>query len=395
MAPLAEVEGLAEKLRTLTRDGGSFEAAQIKLIGLDDIRQAAGPRWPRMRARVREVSENILSRHAGEGDIVVPAGDGFLVIFAEDIDTHERCKRMRDALLSFYLGEDALKTLQPAVQRRVVTTESLHALLRHHEPQPRAGTLPASIAAAPVFAISDKRIGLSLWGPMIDEPRGRRIGYDPDFVLDGVRREQMDVLELDLAVLDAALHSAMQARQAKRSLAVALTVHATTLQHRRARDAYVARLESYDSELRRRLVVMVAEIEKGTPFISIAEWSAALRTHLAHVWLDFHHTDHAIAGLRGAGALAAGFHLPGYATSGNPRAQRMLEHAAFWGRTLHSQGLRFFINGFHDIGFCAEAAPFGVDFASGDAVWPLRTDHTEPVHRPMHGAEDTPYIVQA
>ena len=48
-----ELQLMGQRLKVLSRDGGSIEAAQIKLIGLDEIREAAGARWPRMRERVR------------------------------------------------------------------------------------------------------------------------------------------------------------------------------------------------------------------------------------------------------------------------------------------------------------------------------------------------------
>lgn len=47
-----EFDQVGQRLRGMTRDGSSIEAAQVKLIGLDEIREAAGPRWPRMRERV-------------------------------------------------------------------------------------------------------------------------------------------------------------------------------------------------------------------------------------------------------------------------------------------------------------------------------------------------------
>ncbi len=80
MSSPADMMQIALRLRTLARDDGSIDAAQVRVIGLDEIRAAAGANWPRMRERVRAGSMDILSRHAAPEDVIFPAGDGFLVI---------------------------------------------------------------------------------------------------------------------------------------------------------------------------------------------------------------------------------------------------------------------------------------------------------------------------
>jgi hypothetical protein len=131
MLAASEFDQIAGRLRSMSRDGGSIEAAQVKVIGLDEIREAAGPRWPRMRERVRQGSLSILSQHTGPDDVIVPAGDGFLIVLAEGPagDTQRRCQQMSDALLSFYLGEDALKTLRPEVKNRSLNADGLTDLI--------------------------------------------------------------------------------------------------------------------------------------------------------------------------------------------------------------------------------------------------------------------------
>lgn len=375
MQPLAEVDHIAERLRDLARDGSSFEAAQVKLIGLDEIREAAGARWPQMRQRVRDGSLLILSRHAGPNDVVLPAGDGFLIIMAESDPerVQARCRAMREALFAFYLGEDALKSLKPEVQARTLNAAGLKHLIAARRPAPAPPSEEHhTLALAPAFVVHDKRVGVSICAPVIIERRLKRIGYDPDFLLDGRRQTPADYLDLDLALLDEAQTQLTAARETGRLTALGLSVHSSTLQHRKSREHYLAWLERIDTDLRRRLIFVIAEIEKGTPFISIAEWSAALRTQLGHVWLDFHFSDHAITGLNGAGALAAGFQLPGATATGTPRGERMIEQIAFWSRTLRSQGMRFFVSAVPDHAFAAEAARLGVDFAVSDALWPFQ-----------------------
>lgn len=135
----ADLLELASRLRAIARHDGTIDAAQVRLIGLDEIRDGAGSLWPHMRERVRIGSVAILSRHAQLDDIIVPAGDGFLVIFASGSTAaiDKRCEAMRDALLAFYLGEHGLAALRPEVSARSLTREDLSHLVastsRHGE----------------------------------------------------------------------------------------------------------------------------------------------------------------------------------------------------------------------------------------------------------------------
>jgi len=200
---------IALRLRTIARDDGSIDAAQVRVIGLDEIREAAGANWPRMRERVRSGSMDILSKHTGPEDVIIPAGDGFLVILAEGApgNNQERCKKMREALLSFYLGEDALSGLRAAVTPRSLTadgfadfiaagmqTEStdVHVLTR----APRD-----NIVTARIFSTLHKKVVAQWVCPTRDEHGGRRLAYNPDFILDGAHHSR-DFFSLDAAIFE-------------------------------------------------------------------------------------------------------------------------------------------------------------------------------------------------
>lgn len=383
----SDLDQVAGRLRDISRDGGSIEAAQVKVIGLDEIREAAGPRWPRMRERVRSGSLSILSQHTGPADVVIPAGDGFLVILADGPpgQTQRRCQEMRDALVAFYLGEEALQSLRAEVTGRSLSADGLTDLIASsmsgaaaaeaQQQQPQrvvAKSVGAEMALVRVYATHEKRVGAMLCAPMLGHGRARRIGYNPDFILDGRHAQSGDFLELDIALLDEALARVETARAAGQPCAVGLYVHATTMQIRKSREAYLSWLDDIHPDLRRHFFVVIAEIEKGTPLISISEWSASLRPYSSRVWLDFHYADHAIASISGAGAWAAGFHLPVFAAAQQgPRAQRMYDQLRFWSRSLRGQNMRVFVNGFVDQAFLAEAGRMGVDFATSDVLWPF------------------------
>lgn len=375
MLAIEELESIVGRLRALARSGGTLDAVQVKLIGLDDVRIAAGANWPRLRDRVRDGSMRMLQQRLNGDDIVLPAGDGFLVILAEGspAECEVRCENMRRALLEFYLGEDALASLQPELRPRTLTGEGLTDLLASTisiEPPPRK--LGREIAHVRLFMTKDQRIGARMAAPVSHQRGGLRMSYDPEFILDGRHHADPDFLDLDIRALDVALAAHATAREQGENSIYGVTIHASTMARRRVRDEYLAYWRRTPPQLKRSMFVTIAEIERGTPMLSLVEWTAALRPHVSRIGLNFHWSDHAIANLRATGAWAAGFHLPIYAGAQRPgRADRLLEQVRFWGRALHGQGVRLGVDGFHDPDFLAQSVALGVDIATSDVLWPF------------------------
>ncbi|HVY86984.1 MAG TPA: hypothetical protein VG943_17760 [Caulobacterales bacterium] len=375
MSAQTDIERIAEGLRNISRDGVA-EAVQIKVIGLDEVRAAAGDRWPRMRERVRSGSMNMLNRLAGPGDVVIPAGDGFLVILAESHtrDAQRRGEEMSRALHDFYLGEQELATLRPEAHAQRLDAEGLRRLVSASikaeagAPDARRRT---EIVAAPIYLPHDRKLSAQVIAPVVGAAGVKRIGYDADFIHTGQHQPGADFLELDILLLRSAISRLHAALDAGRLQAIGVHVHASTMQQRKSRDVYLHELSALDEEMHRLLFVIIGEIEKGAPLISIADWSSALRQHAARVWLDLHHTDHSLSNVAGAGAWAAGFQLPNLSGLDNPRAQRMVEHAGTWSRTLRAQGMRLFVHNFRTKDVLDAAARAGVDFAMGDGLWPF------------------------
>ena len=376
MSPVTDLMQLALQLRAISRDDGSIDAAQVRLIGLEEIRKAAGENWPRMRERVRDGSFQILSRFVTPEDVIVPAGDGFLVILAEGTagNNQERCRKMRDALLSFYLGEEALKTLKPEVSARTLSADGFADLIATSlaptaDISAQDMLLRDDITEARIFSTREHRVVGRWICPVRHEQIGRRLAYDAEYILDGLHRRQ-DFIDLDLAILDYARRRAGE--QDGSELAIGFTVHASTLQLRRRREVYFAALAAAPASFRSRAIVTIAEIERGTPLMSIAEWCCTLRALFGKVCLDLHYTDHAISSIGNTGAWAAGFHLPIYSgAQKGARSARTLEQIGFWSRALKSQGMRFSVNGFREPDFVEEAGAAGVEIATSDVLWPF------------------------
>jgi hypothetical protein len=376
MSPVTDLMQLALQLRAISRDDGSIDAAQVRLIGLDEIRKAAGDNWPRMREHVRDGSFKILSRFVTSEDVIVPAGDGFLVILAEGAAgiNQERCRKMRDALLSFYLGEEALKALKPEVNARTLSADGFADLIATSlapktDVSAQDMLLRDDITEARIFSTREHRVVGRWICPVRHEQVGRRLAYDSEYILDGLHRRQ-DFIDLDLAILDYAHRRAEE--QDGSELAIGFTVHASTLQLRKHRDLYFEALAAAPASFKSRAIVSIAELERGTPLMSIAEWCCTLRGIFGRVCLDLHYTDHAISSIGSTGAWAAGFHLPIYSgAQKGARSARTLEQIRFWARALKTQGMRFSVNGFREPDFVEEARAAGVEIATSDVLWPF------------------------
>ncbi|MFZ2031588.1 MAG: hypothetical protein WAU68_14845 [Vitreimonas sp.] len=382
----AEIERLATRVRASARDGGLIETAQVKLIGLDEVREAAGSRWPRMREYVRERSIKIIAGRIGPEDAVVACGDGFLVVFADAAAEHtkRRCAEIHDALIAFYLGEDALSPLRAEIRQERASAAELAGLV--------STTIPGK---RPLPDRNDLMLGRfwPLWSPhrhavaayqcaplieLADAPA--RMGYAAEF-LDKAAHRDTDYLDLDLCLLE----QACAASERPQTAPIGVSVHSTTMQSRRSRKQYLEHVGANASPAQGRMFITIAEVAPGTPLISLSEWSHALKNTFGRVALDLHHSDRALSAIASAGVWAAGYHLPfaQNGPSGSLRGALNQIHSSC--QVLRRQGLLPMVHGFTTQSFFDLASFSDLWFASGEALWPSLRDvgaTATPVRRP-------------
>ncbi len=364
----AELERLASRVRAAARDDGLIETAQVKLVGLDEVRAAAGSRWPRMREHVREGSLKIIVRRIGAEDGVIPCGDGFLVVFAHASpeQTQARCAEIREALLAFYLGEEALSPLRANVARETVSASHLAGIVSQ-EPSAQAPLRRNELRLGrfwPIWSMRRMSIAAFMCAPGAAADAGLRQCYEPGF-LDSGRHGKDDYLDLDLCLLEQACAAAEMG-----AAPIGFSVHASTMQARKSRSIFLDHLAANASPAYQRMFACIAEIQPGTPLISLTEWTRLLKTHLPRVMLDMHHSDRAIGALAATGAWAAGYHLAGRRLGSNAEVRAALNELDGWCRSLRRQGLMPLVNGFQDEALLDLAGYSDLAFASGEKLWP-------------------------
>ncbi|QGZ93414.1 hypothetical protein [Terricaulis silvestris] len=370
MMEAAEIDRLAARVRTAARDGGLIETAQVKLVGLDEVRRAAGERWPRMRAFVREGSLKIIASHVGPQDAVVSCGDGFLVVFADaaNAQSEQCCAEIRDALIRFYLGEDALKALSADVEREAVTAAHLAGIVK--EP-PRAERAASGMEIGrfwPVWSSRQGGVSAFFCAPAFDvEDASPRMGYNRDFAQKATHRNA-DFLDLDLCLFEQAVRAAERIEGG----IVGVSVHATTLQSRKARTIYLDHAAANASSARQRMYIGVAEVEPGTPLISLTEWISGLKPTFERVALELHPSDRALSAIASTGAWAAGYQVPSMRDASGAQMRAALGSIHSWCQTLRRQRIQPFMHGFIEPVFFDLANMSDIAFATGPGLWPAQ-----------------------
>jgi hypothetical protein len=368
MHEAAEIDRLTARVRAAARDGGLIETAQVKLVGLDEVRQAAGERWPRMRALVREGSLKIIASHVGPQDAVVPCGDGFLVVFADGANAQsaERCAEIRDALVRFYLGEDALKALRADVQQEAVTAAHLAGIVKDPPRPERTASVMEIGRFWPVWSSRQGGVSAFFCAPAFDaQDANPRMGYDPDFAQKAAHRKA-DFLDLDLCLFEQAVRAAERIEGG----IIGVSVHATTLQSRKTRTAYLDHVAANASSARQRMYIGIAEVEPGTPLMSLTEWVSGLRHTIDRVALELHPTDRALSAIASTGAWAAGYQVPSMHNASGAQMRAELASIHSWCQTFRRQRIQPFMHGFLEPVFFDLANMSDIAFATGPGLWP-------------------------
>jgi hypothetical protein len=360
---------VVQRLRVVAQADRCFDAAQMQLINLPEIIRNAGPNWPLLKDKIRAGSMGFLKGCLADEDIVIPAGDGFLIMFADGdpADLRRRAEELRVLLLQFYLGDSVLRTLGIAVECKRIASSEIGALLPQPA-KPHAVPTTHSYAFAPVWSPRAKLVASYFCIPVHHECDGPRYGYDRGYAEEG-HNALRDYCEVDInmvGVIEVAL--ARYAEGAVRP-ALGLSVHATTMQHRNARMAYLDRLAKVASELTKHLFVRIAEIEPGTPTITLADWAGMLRARLRHVLLELHHTEPAPPNLSEIGAWGAGYQAPPSAGRDGVDVLPSIQQIRKWGRALSQQ--RFLLGNLRQPSLIGLAEQAGATFITSDRFWPF------------------------
>ena len=367
------IQQLAVRLREAVHETRHIETAQIQIIGLEAVKQRAGALWPELSARVRETSADFIDQRIGEHDFVIPAGDGFVVVYAEPDGAFEKCLALQGELNAFYLGDEATKDLSANVMHVPLDAHGLIEALSlpavAHDLDAAGSLAETPLAILPVWNAPKQAIT----GYWITPEQGlravARFGYDPSWTETGWHREDKDFLELDLRILARARSEAAACLHGGRRCIIGYSVHSTTMVNRARRRVFLTALAETPAEIRSLLLGRVAEVQSGTPMAAIAEWAHQLRAVSPRMAIQIHHGQRDVTGMQELGISSVACVLP--ATPPSPAEAEALQRCiVVWSRDLKKQGLKMRLDNLEDPRLLGLALDAHVDFCTSPRLWP-------------------------
>jgi hypothetical protein len=367
------IQQLAVRLREAVHETRRIETAQIQIVGLEMVKLRAGALWPELSARVRETSADFINQRIGQHDFMIPAGDGFVVVYAEPDGAADRCRTLQDELNTFYLGDEATKDLSASVTHQTLDAdgliERLSAAVITHDLGGAASVAETPLAILPVWNAPKQAIT----GYWITPEQGKRAlsryGYDPAWAETGWHREDKDFLELDLRILARARSEAAACLQGGRRCIVGYSAHSTTMVNRARRRAYLQALAETPAEIRPLLLGRVAEVQPGTPMATIAEWAHQLRAVSPRMAIEIHHSQRDVTGMEELGISSVACVLP--ATPPSAAETAALQRSILvWSRDLKKQNLKLRLDNLEDPRLLGLALDAHVEFCSSPRLWP-------------------------
>jgi hypothetical protein len=95
--------------RSAPSDAESVAGAHFSLVGLGELREQLGERWPKLSARVHELAETVIRRHLTRGDVFDAHGeDGYVVLFTQLTEAQAvfKCRVIAKEIAAKLLGAD-------------------------------------------------------------------------------------------------------------------------------------------------------------------------------------------------------------------------------------------------------------------------------------------------
>jgi hypothetical protein len=363
-----------------------LEASQIGVLGLDDVKQAAGPLWSSIGERIREGSLERVKRLLAPGDVVLPAGDGYLVIYASQPgrDLAEENKRIQQELNAFYLGEEATKSVRAEARLQKLDAAQLAHLAKPAPVSAPSARPAATLAPEPAAQISAPFVCLPGWSmlnqalviywmmPTSGTPDRPFVGYSEDWCEDPGRCDQ-DYFDLDCAMLRAAQAGAEACLQRGQRCLVGTSVHASTLLTTKRRAHYLTEAHKTPPAIRPYLIARVSEIPPGTPLTRIGEWVNQIKPIASRVVLQVHESDRGLATMDETGALGVSVTLAQKQASqaGRRYYERQIAH---WTAMLQHRRILLQLNNVNEPQLLKAALTHGVDALTSFTLWPPVTN---------------------
>ena len=381
-------QDIKAKLKAVLAGREQVDFGQFRLLNLAQVRSAAGADWPRIKTRVFTAGQQLIETSLGPDDVVLPCGDGFLVILANpDADQTARLEAIGEKLRNFFLGEPQTEPLAVQTARGRASATEIEQLAEPEPAPDRAATgdeaAPERLALRPVppAKTSADEDGDCLpffrpiWNADTQSISGNgartriRVGGR---MLDGRRAVEARMVpachaDLDHMAQKAALDALMRFVRAGAETELFVTLHADTWSDRSERTTYLDRFNRLPKAVRRAFIAGVDGLDDRPdraiePLKALAETGVRLKAQL-----DFGATD--LSPFDGLDIAVFGFRSRPPA---NANSEGLLQHET---RVLNAtvkaaaeRGADVALTDVRDLRMLKDAMACGVKLFSGQAV---------------------------
>jgi hypothetical protein len=367
------------RLHAILRNRVSIDAARLQFIGMEDIAQAYGDRWPENKERIYAIASEFLDRRIHAADVFFMATDGFLIIFGscEGIAAQAEAHRLGHALGEFFLGQEAqpvpqimtsLVNIPAARLRDVVESDESHLSDVPQEAEDQVRRLKVDWRFQPVWDC--KREVVTTWYTVpYDQETGVRVG-GYHFDTPGFRPSDFAAVdESSLWISEQALQGMLSRGE---QCIVGVSVHAATLANLATRGKWLNALDRLDRAHFKYRAVKIAGLPPGFPRIYLNEIVGIVRARITQVAIGAVHDEPDLAGLACSGPVAIGIAVPPRCV--DPRTRRLtpdLVARASEGIALaHGAHMRFFVEGLLPEPAIIQARALGADAITSPLIWP-------------------------
>ncbi|HYD44347.1 MAG TPA: hypothetical protein VEA79_03665 [Phenylobacterium sp.] len=300
--------------RRLEEPRESVSGARFGLVGLSELREHLGERWPELAERVHGLAEAVISRHLTRGDVFDAHGeDGYVVLFAQlsKAEADFKCRVIAKEISAKLLGTEwggmaKLSSVAIELDRQVLAADDIivavdQAVARGKplEPEAHAEAVPPSAMRGrtgepgPTLTVITREPPPALpvveaveppepptYAPVWDFGSSAMLRYRllpvPAVAAGQPEPEVVAAAKQDVAALTKALFDLGRLAQLGRRLAVICPLHLTTLGRDGWRSQLIRMLKDCPEPQRRLLT-----LEFIVPAKASAAWPLALKARCA------------------------------------------------------------------------------------------------------------------
>ena len=281
-------------------------AGKIRLIGLQDVRDSLGPRWPEVASRALATAEHVVRQSCGRGDSYSRTTENdFLICFSPGLNEEEaafRAAMIAKEIRVRLIGEGQSDQASH-VTAITAAIELPHDPSRHQDKLNQLLSERLNTQLSSIEAKARETLKTAVATATCElEPIWSRLGAEPTAYYGQLSREldhrvqaaycTLSVadradFDYDRLVLGVAASGAVAQLAAGHPSTIFVTVWFEVFLDRRCLDRYLATCRTLDQRLREHLMLVIAGIPKGCPASRLLDCINRLRPMCRGVALQF------------------------------------------------------------------------------------------------------------